>query len=57
MPDPTYDPEKIANNKVWRVAFLMSEFRNDSAPIGWSKYIPDATAVVASLESYVEVES
>lgn len=54
MSDPTYDQEEINKNKVWRVAFIMSELRNDNAPLGWSRYIPDATAVVASLDSFVE---
>lgn len=39
LPDPTYDSVAIEANPVWSRAFLLSERENDSAPIGWSRYI------------------
>jgi hypothetical protein len=39
MVDPTYRPEEIEANPVWQLAFTLSELQNDTAPIGWSKYI------------------
>lgn len=39
MSDPTYDRETINANPIWRTAFHLSEIMNDSAPIGWGKYI------------------
>lgn len=39
MADPTYDSEAIAKNPVWQLAFDLSEIQNDSAPIGWGRYI------------------
>lgn len=42
MTDPTYMMSKINANRVWKLAFLLSEFDNDRAPIGWSNYIPMA---------------
>lgn len=46
MADPTYDRKEIDTNYEWKIAFLLSEIYNDDAPIGWSKYIPAATAAV-----------
>lgn len=40
--DPTYNPEEINANPVWKRAFQLSELENDNAPLGWSKYIPQA---------------
>lgn len=39
MTDPTYVRAEIDANPVWALAFRLSEFHNDSAPIGWSRYI------------------
>lgn len=48
MTDPTYNREEIDANPVWRAAFILSEFYNDNAPIGWSRYIRGAEAVLAA---------
>lgn len=42
MNDPTYIKAEIEANLLWHLAWVMSELRNDSAPIGWSRYLPDA---------------
>lgn len=39
MIDPTYIKSEIEANPDWKLAFLLSEFDNDNAPIGWSRYI------------------
>lgn len=39
MIDPTYIQDEIQSNHVWELAFTLSEIQNDTAPIGWSKYI------------------
>lgn len=44
--DPTYDMAKINACPVWRAAFIMSEWLNNNAPLGWSRYIPVAEAVL-----------
>lgn len=44
--DPTYDKEQIRLNGTWGIAFIISEMVNDSAPIGWGKYIPLAKEVI-----------
>jgi len=46
MNDPTYVHQVINANPVWKLAFLLSEFDNDNAPIGWSKYIPMARCLL-----------
>jgi len=46
LPDPTYVKEEIDANPVWKLAFWMSEIDNDHAPIGWSRYIILARAVL-----------
>lgn len=48
MNDPTYDQAVINSNPEWRAAFIMSEHLNDNAPIGWSRYIPAAKAVLTN---------
>jgi hypothetical protein len=40
--DPTYDQKVINKNPVWKRAFYLSEMMNAMAPLGWSKYIPQA---------------
>jgi len=42
--DPTYCRTEINKNPIWRRAFELSEKHNDSAPIGWGKYIKQAEA-------------
>ena len=39
MNDPTYERDLINSNQVWKLAFIISEFINDNAPIGWGRYI------------------
>lgn len=46
--DPTYVRAEIDANPVWKLAFYLSELRNDDAPIGWSRYIPEAERQLAS---------
>lgn len=47
-PDPTYQHAEIAANRVWALAFSMSELDNDNAPIGWARYIPLAEGLLAN---------
>jgi hypothetical protein len=42
LSDPTYDKRIIKEDIVWHLAFMLSEMYNDSAPMGWSAYIPYA---------------
>ena len=44
--DPTYDKERIEANPVWDIAFFLSEWFNDNAPLNWSYYIPAAEGLV-----------
>jgi hypothetical protein len=37
--DPTYKKAEIEANPKWHLAWVLSEIQNDSAPIGWSRYI------------------
>jgi len=48
MNDPTYIKTEIEANSVWKLAFRISEFDNDNAPIGWGKYIPLARWLIAN---------
>ena len=48
MTDPTYVKEEIAHNPAWALAFSLSEIMNDTAPIGWSKYIWIAECLLAN---------
>lgn len=50
MSDPTYEKDKINANPVWRLAFLLSEIDNDSAPLGWGKYIWRAESILAAVD-------
>lgn len=45
MNDPTYNREEIDANPHWKLAFVLSELGNDSAPLGWGEYIPAARAI------------
>ena len=47
MSDPTYERDKIRANPEWDLAFVLSEIENDSAPIGWSRYIGTAKCLLA----------
>lgn len=44
--DPTYVREEIDKNRVWRLAYLLSELDNDAAPLGWSDYIKPAELLI-----------
>lgn len=50
MTDPTYNREEIRANPEWDVAFVLSELRNDKAPIGWSRYIMDARCLLGTFD-------
>ena len=50
MLDPTYVKEEIENNLEWNLAFVLSEMLNDSAPLGWSRYIWIAKALMKKFE-------
>jgi len=50
LSDPTYNRETIRENPEWDLAFVLSEIRNDDAPIGWSQYISDAQCLLAHYE-------
>ena len=39
MNDPTYVKAEIDANPQWKLAWSLSEVDNDSAPIGWFRYI------------------
>lgn len=51
MNDPTYDKRDIEANFTWRIAFMLSEYYNDNAPIGWGKYIPIAERAVKEAQA------
>jgi hypothetical protein len=38
--DPTYERKLIDATPEWKLAFRISEFENDNAPLGWGRYIP-----------------
>ncbi len=40
--DPTYVMSEIEANPIWKEAYRLSDLYNDTAPIGWGKYIPQA---------------
>ena len=50
MIDPTYDKAVIDKNPIWKLAFHLSEMENDIAPIGWSRYIPEAEEALRKKE-------
>lgn len=37
--DPTYNINEIKSDPILYAAWIMSECLNDSAPIGWHKYV------------------
>lgn len=50
MNDPTYNKDEIKKNPIWELAFIISEIRNDMAPIGWNNYIYLATNLLNHYE-------
>ena len=54
MTDPTYDREAIRANPVWDLAFVLSEIRNDNAPLGWGTYIYTAKCLLRHYEIKVK---
>ena len=48
--DPTYVRENIEANPEWKLAYVLSEIKNDNAPIGWSQYIPTARCLLAHFD-------
>lgn len=50
MNDPTYVKAEIEKNPVWELAFTLSEIMNDTAPIGWGKYIFTAECVLKNYD-------
>lgn len=50
MNDPTYQQAEIEANPEWHIAWLLSEMRNDNAPIGWGAYLPDARLILQHYE-------
>lgn len=44
--DPTYLMVEIKANHVWHLAWLISERFNDTAPIGWGRYIGEAAGII-----------
>lgn len=46
MRDPTYVQDVIDADPVMELAFTLSEIENDTAPLGWSKYIPTARCLL-----------
>ena len=45
--DPTYIRAEIDANPEWRLAFQLSEVDNDSAPLGWWRYIAIARGLLS----------
>lgn len=39
-----------AENPVWRVAHILSEWYNDSAPLGWERYVTPAEQIIEALK-------
>lgn len=50
MSDPTYSKAEIEANPVWHIAWVLSEIRNDSAPLGWGSYITTAECLLDAFE-------
>ena len=48
--DPTYITADIEDNPAWKLAFWLSEVDNQHAPLGWSRYIPLATCLLATFD-------
>lgn len=47
MKDPTYVQSEIQARPAWALAFRLSEWDNDNAPIGWSAYLPEAQTLLS----------
>lgn len=50
MSDPTYSKAEIEANPAWHIAWVLSEIRNDSAPLGWGSYIATAECLLDTFE-------
>lgn len=50
MTDPTYNRKNIDANPVWYLAFVISEIKNDNAPIGWGQYITLAEGLLDNFD-------
>lgn len=46
MIDPTYDTDEIKKNKVWYLAYVLAQIKDDNAPIGWSRWITTAECLM-----------
>jgi hypothetical protein len=57
MSDPTYVKAEIEKNPVWHLAWVLSEIQNDSAPIGWSKYVWVAECLLGSFDMKPKVKA
>jgi hypothetical protein len=55
MTDPTYVKAAIDANPIWRLAFLLSEQDNDSAPSGWGRYIWRAEGIAKAFPCILAV--
>lgn len=47
MIDLTYNVDEIRANPIWDLAFVLSEIKNDDAPLEWSMYIPLAKTLLS----------
>lgn len=48
--DPTYRKADIDANPVWELAHFLSELLNDTAPVGWSRYIFQAEQIMQAYD-------
>lgn len=48
--DPTYVMAEINANPIWKFAFELSEIDNDTAPIGWYRYVTLATWILLKFD-------
>ena len=48
--DPTYNKIEIEAKIEWHVAWVLSEIENDSAPVGWSRFLGKATCLLAAFD-------
>lgn len=48
--DPTYVQAEIDAKPEWKLAFRLSEFDNDNAPIGWARYIQMAEWLIRNFD-------
>lgn len=50
LPDPTYVMTEINANPIWKFAFELSEIDNETAPIGWYRYVTLATWILLKFD-------